>query len=241
MAGEPLTRGLVAGVRIPGAGRLRFCSTAIEDIVLGDWIAVPSFAGEEPGQVVVAPQQFMLTRLPEHLPVVIRRLSPDEVDQVVARMETARRLLDTVITVVRERRYPVFITGLRFTLSGETVIVSYRGPENSETSELAGVVEPVVSVPVHLEREAAGKNLFGALGRPPAAVTFDELLGRRLPGVGRDLAFAPEGLVRLGTPVRTDLGAGIVISVATRERRARVRLDSGEEVLVPVADLRAVG
>lgn len=239
MAGDPLTQELLVGVRIPGAGRLRFFGTAVEDIALHDWVAVPSAAGEEPGQVVVAPQQLLLTRLPERLPAVIRRLPPDEVDQVAARMERAREVLDAVIAIVRERRLPLFITGLRFVLGGEAVIVSYRGPEGTGEGELPGAIEPVVGVPVHIEYEAAGMNLFGGLGRPPAAVTFNELLRKRFPGTGRDLAFAPEGLVRLGTRVRTDHGVGSVISVATRERRARVRLDSGEEVLVPVGNLNA--
>jgi hypothetical protein len=239
MAGDPLTQEYLVGVRIPGAGRLRFRGTAIDDIALRDWVAVPSTAGEEPGQVVVAPQQFKLAKLPERLPAVLRRLAPDEVALVATRMERASEVLDAVIATVRERRLPLFITGLRFTLSGEAVIVSYRGSQGTGEGELPGVVEPVAGVPVYLEYEAAGMNLFGSLGRPPEALTFKELLRNRFPGTGQDVAFAPEGLVRLGTRVRTDHGAGSVISVATRERRARVRLDSGEEVLVPVDDLIA--
>ncbi|CCF84631.1 hypothetical protein [Nitrolancea hollandica] len=241
MAGGPLNQEFLVGVRIPGAGRLRFRGTAIEDIALRDWVAVPSPAGEEPGQVVVAPQQFKLAKLPERLPAVIRRLTPDEVELVATRVERAREVLDAVIATVRERRFPLFITGLRFTLGGEAVIVSFRGPQGAGEGELPRMVEPVAGVPVHLEHEAAGTNLFGSLGRPPAALTFNELLRDRFPGTGRDLALAPEGLVRLGTRVRTDHGAGSVISVATRERRARVRLDSGEEVLVPVDDLSVAG
>ncbi len=241
MAGEAVTEGLVAGVRIPGAGRIRFYETAVEDLALRDWVVVPSMAGEEPGQVVVTPQQLKLARLPERLPVVSRRLAPDEVDQVTARMERARGMLDAVIAIVRERRLPLFITGLRFTLGGDAVIITFRGPETTREGELSGTVGLVVGVPVHLEFEAAGMNLFGSLERPPAAMTFNDLLRDRFPGIGRDLVFAPEGLVRLGTRVRTDRGAGLVISVATRERRARVRLDSGEEVLVPVNDLTAAG
>ncbi len=241
MAGDPLNREFLVGVRIPGAGRLRFRGTTIEGIALRDWVAVPSPAGEEPGQVVVAPQQLKLAKVPERLPIVIRRLTPDEVALVTKRMDRAREVLDAVIATVRERRLPLFITGLRFTLSSEVVIVSYRGPQETGEGELPGVVEPVAGVPVHLEHEAAGTNLFGSLGRPVAALTFNELLRNRFPRTGRDLAFAPEGLVRLGARVRTDHGAGSVISVATRERRARVRLDSGEEVLVPVDDLGAAG
>ncbi len=239
MAGDPLNQEFLVGVRIPGAGRLRFRGTAIEDIALRDWVAVPSPAGEEPGQVVVAPQQFKLAKLPERLSAVIRRLTADEVALVSTRLERAREVLDAVIATVRERRLPLFITGLRFTLSGEAVIVSYRGPQGTGEGVLPGVVKPVAGVPVYLEYEAAGMNLYGSLGRPPEVLTFHELLRTRFPGTGRGLAFAPEGLVRLGTRVRTDHGAGSVISIATRERRARVRLDSGEEVLVPVDDLIA--
>lgn len=241
MAGEPVTQELVVGVRIPGCGRLRFCGTVIADIALRDWVAAPSAVGEEPGLVVVAPQQLKLARLPERLPAVTRRLAADEVAQVAVRMERARGMLDAVIAIVRERRLPLFITGLRFTLIGEAVIVSYRGPDETGEDELAVAVEPVIGLSVHFEHEAAGVNLTGSLGRPPAAMTFNELLQHRFSGTGRERAFAPEGLVRLGTRVRTDHGVGLVISVATRERRARVRLDSGDEVLVPVNDLTAAG
>lgn len=239
MAGEPVSARLVAGVRVPGVSRVRFYETHIEDIALRDWVAVPSGAGEEPGLVVIAPQQLKLASLPDRLPVITRRLSADEVQEIAARMERARGLLDSVIAVVREKEFPVFITGLRFTLSGNAAIVSYRGPEVAGGDELAGAIEPAVGVPVHLEHQAGGTDLFGGLGRAPAAITFHELLRDRFAGTGAAQSFAPEGLVRLGTRVETAEGAGMVVSIATRERRARVRLESGEEVLVLVDSLTA--
>ena len=241
MAGEPVIPGLVAGVRIPGAHRLRFYRTAIVDIALRDWVPAPSPAGEEPGLVVVAPQQLKLAGVPDHLPVITKRLAAAEVEQLAARLERVRGLLDDLIAVVRDAELPLFITGLRFTLNGEAAIVSYRGSEAAREDALIRAAEPVVGVPVQLEYEGAGPNLFGGLGRPPAGMTFHDLLRNRFSEVGGAPAFAPEGLVRLGTRVGTAQGAGMVISVATRERQARVRLDTGEEVLLPVDGLSAAG
>src|SRR5690606_21637317 len=139
---------------------------------------------------------------------------------------------------------PVFLTGLRLTLDGSTALVSYRG-EEEQTATLAGTLAGALGLPVHVEREGplepAAEHLFGGVGRLRIqADDLDAIVAARFDTPGSE-TFAPEGLPRIGRRVQTPDGPGIVLSVSPRHWQATVRLDSGTEVTVPIADLTPVG
>lgn len=230
----------VLGARTPGLGRVRFCESRLPDPALGDWVAVPGPAGEEPAQIVVTPQQVALARLSSPLPTVTRRLTEEEIDRVVDLTKRARAALDQALDAVREAGLPAFLTSLRFTLDGATALVSYRGrPE--EMAALADLLSASLHVPVHVEREGpleqAAEHLFGGVGRlRTAADNLEAIVAARFDPVGPG-TFAPEGLPRVGSRVQTPAGTGTLQSVSTRHWQATVELDSGAEVTVPVADL----
>jgi hypothetical protein len=83
---------------------------------------------------------------------------------------------------------------------------------------------------------------FGSLGRlRPSIVDLDAHIRARLgldpPG---DLPVSPE-LPRLGAIVPTAHGPGVLLSVSMRHQSATIRLDSGEEIRVPVGELKTRG
>ena len=234
----------VLGARTPGLGRLRFYEARLADPALGDWVAIPGPAGEEPAQVVVTPQQVAAERLPRPLPAVTRRLSAEEIARVAELTAQARAALDRAIDVVRAGGLPVFLTGLRFTLDGSTALVSYRGDEE-QMAVLASTLAGALGLPVHPEREGplepAAEHLFGGVGRLRIQEDdLDVIVAARFDTPGPE-AFAPEGLPRIGSRVQTPDGPGILLSVSTRHWHATVRLDTGTEVTVPIADLTPVG
>jgi len=234
----------VLGARTPGLGRVRFCEARLPDPALGDWISIPGPAGEEPAQVVVTPQQVVLERLPRPLPAVTRRLTHEEIRRVADLTEQARAALDRALDVVREAGLPVFLTGLRLTLDGATALVSYRGGEE-QAGTLTCTLAGALGLPVHAEREGplepAAEHLFGGVGRLRIQEDdLDVIVAARFDTPGPE-AFAPEGLPRIGSRVQTPDGPGILLSVSTRHWHATVRLDTGTEVTVPIADLTPVG
>lgn len=236
---------LVAGVRLPGLSRLRFCEVT-GDVPLHAWVAVAGPHGDEAALVVVAPQQIVLGQPPTPLPRIVRTLAEDEVAHVARLADRARRALDLAIEAVRGRKLPLFVSGLRFTLDGQHALVSWRGPADIDLGDLSSELSRGIDVSVHLDREGSieqiGGNLFGGVGRLRVEpVDTDALALARFSLPGGPATFAPEGLPRLGSRVLTAQGAGSVRSISTRHREASVLLDSGSEVRVPIDDLRPAG
>lgn len=228
----------VAGVRHPGRGRLRFCRAEIADADLHAWVAVLDDAGEQAGRIMVAPQQIMLGE-PPPLASITRRLSPEEIRRVAELDELARGEMDRAIELVRELHLPLFITGLRYTLDAQAALIPYRGPRQLDTALLAMMLTGQLGVPVYLEWEGEleplGANLFGGLGRlRETGPSFDELIRSRFAALSEPPAFAPEGLPRLGSRVQSPDGSGTILSISTKRREVRLRLDSGDEIVVPL-------
>jgi len=227
--------GDVVGVRFPGGSRVHFYRTAISDLTLREWVVVSANRGEEPGLVVVAPYQVAMAQLPERLTVISRRLSADEVARVEAQTAQVRESLAAAISQVG--RPLLSVTGLRLTLRGDAAVLTYHGPAGDRICGINLMLEHTLGLPVYLEQEPESPGLFGGLGRLPAALSRETILCQRFDLPDQEPVFAPEGLVRLGSSVGTERGTGVVVSIATRDRQTRVRLESGEEVLVPLADV----
>ena len=240
MAADALTRA-VLGARVLGSGRVRFCRTALEDLDIGDWIAVGETGADVPGRVVIAPRQLVYAEPPEHLAVVVRRLTTAETEQLPSLADRAREVLDRAIAATRELGLPVFLTGLHPSLDGRTATVDWRGPHEYDLGPLVEVLAGS-GANVRFEWEgplaAAGVQLFGGLGRLPVRpLDLDAVVAGRFDRTGAEHTSAPEGLPRLGSRVATPHGDGILRSISTRHREALVRLDSGDDVNVPVDTL----
>jgi hypothetical protein len=233
-------RPAVLGARLLGSGRVRFCRAAPEGTEVGAWIAVaaPERTHEAPGRVVVAPRQLVFGEPPARLALVTRRLTAAEVARLPALAEMARDMLDRAIAGARELGLPIFLTGLSPDLDGPGATVDWRGPESYDPTPLQ-VALTGSGMDVRLTGEgplaAAGDHLFGGLGRLPAApLDLKEIMRARFGRPGRARPFAPEGLPRLGSRVTTPHGGGTVRSISTRRHEALVRLDSGDDVTLPV-------
>src|SRR5690606_13410170 len=98
----------VLGARIPGLSQLQFCEARLEDPVLHAWVAITGPAGEEPGRIVVTPQQVALNQLTAPLPVVTRRLSEAEIARLPEHIERTQAAFDAAIDAVRAAELPVF-------------------------------------------------------------------------------------------------------------------------------------
>lgn len=240
MAADALTPDVI-GVRLLGSGRVRFCRTSLRDLDVGDWVALAGPTAEAPGRVVVAPRQLVYGDPPDSLPIVARRLTGGEVDGLPTLAAAARGVLDRAIAANRALGLPAFLTGMRPDLGGLSGALDWRGPGDADLSPLADALAGsgwALRLTWEGPLAAAGEHLFGGLGRlPERPLDLDALVAARFDRVGRDQTFAPEGLPRLGSRVATPRGDGVVRSISTRDRAALVRLDSGDEVSLPVEEL----
>lgn len=234
----------ICAVRLPGTSRARFADAGTLDLALGDWVAVPSHAGDEPAQVVVAPDQWLTPiEMDDAIPVV-RSLNEDELTTVAANYERAIGLIDRVADALRSLAPGLFLSGLRFNLAGDTAVALYVGDRPDDIDRIQRELTTAVGTPLLLEQERAGSSdqalHGGGTGRPGATrpQTFRELLEQRFEVLRDPEAFAPDGLPRMGSRVATPQGSGQLVAIDIRHWQATVALDGGEEVTVSVDDLR---
>src|SRR5918999_4856861 len=77
----------VVGVRFRDSGRVYYFRPDRDDLLVGDWVVVPTGRGAEAARVVLAPHQVRRAQLQGDLGSVVRRLNDDD----VRRMEAQRR------------------------------------------------------------------------------------------------------------------------------------------------------
>lgn len=73
--------GHVVGVRLRGSSQLRFFDTKDSDIRPGSWVLVLTESGQEPAQVVIAPQQMLSLGDEMSLETIVLTLTDSEIDR----------------------------------------------------------------------------------------------------------------------------------------------------------------
>ncbi|WP_448574844.1 hypothetical protein [Thermomicrobium sp.] len=207
-------------VRRIGSARLEIAT--VTEIV--PWVAVPGPLGEE--AAALSGEETALLGWEGGTPLPARPLGSDETARLAVLVAEASALAGQLAGLL-----PWRLVGLRPTLAGGLVIevttasVDERSEREAELARLLGRPIALVSV-----GEGA---LTGSTGRPAVPIDLEEAAMKRL------LAGAPArpgGFPRIGTPVRSPHGSGVVWSVRTRDRTVLVRV-GGETVRVPLADL----
>jgi hypothetical protein len=232
----------MCAVRMPGTLRARFRDPGSLAVELGDWVVIPSIAGEDAGKIVVAPDQVVLDGVDRPLPPVSRLLTRDEMADVAAGIERARSLIDRAADALRSTTDGRFLCGLRLNLAGDALIAAYIGPPLDDPVPVQAALSDATGITVFVECESAARpedaHLFGSLGRIPTATRDIETIFHEdfdLPETAP--VFAPEGIPRLDSRVRTSHGDGRMVAMDVRHWRATVELDSGERVQMPPEDL----
>jgi hypothetical protein len=233
----------ICALRLPGASQARFVDAGDIPLVLGDWVTIDTGPGEEPGQIVVAPDQWLQPVHMDDVPVVIRQLREDELDLVAANMERSIGLIDLAAGAFRQLDPASFLCGLRLTLAGDTAIALYIGNEPADPEQLRAQLAQALSLSVFLERDLPDDPdkalLGGSTGMPQRdrPETFRQLLEQRIDVLREPGTFSPQGIPRLWSPVRSPQGPGRLVAVDIRHWNATVELENGEEVTCSVDEL----
>ena len=75
------------GIRLQRSGRVFYFDPVSIDMEVGDQVVVETETGLEVGWVVIAPRQMLYNELPERLPPVLRKATPED----LARKEPLQR------------------------------------------------------------------------------------------------------------------------------------------------------
>ena len=207
-------------VRRVGSARLEIATVA--DAV--PWVAVPGPLGEE--AAAFAGDETALLGWEDETLLPARPLGADETARLAVLIADASVLAGQLAGLL-----PWRLVGLRPTLAGGLVIEVIASPVN-ELSEREAELARLLSRPIALV-SVGERALTGSTGRPALPIDLEEAAVKRL------LAGAPArpgGFPRIGSPVSSPHGSGVVWSVRTRDRT--VLLQVGDEtVRVPLAEL----
>ena len=163
----------VVGVRFRDSGRIYYFRPDRDDLVVGQWVVVPTGRGEEAARVVLAPHQVGSAQIRGDLGGVIRRLDDDD----VRRMEAQRRLgplaIKTFGEIARARQLGIKPIAADFSFDGSSVILNFSVPDRERTPEpevlqnLARAAASALGCRVELRQVGPRDEarLLGGLGR----------------------------------------------------------------------------
>ena len=226
----------VVGALVPGDGRLHFCLTDLEGVQAEDWVVLSGAYGEEPAQIVFNAEEVEFPDLPAELPLIRRRLIQAEFASLSDSVERAQALTSPLRAIVAQVDPGVVVVGVRFTLAAKTLICRCSSG-GAAADTLARTLSEQLSVPVEIEWGSGSSALYGSVGRLRSiALDLDVTIRARL-GLEESELPAPPNLPHLGTVIETAQGLGVLLSISMRHQSATIRLDSGEETVLPLNDL----
>ena len=163
----------VVGVRFRDSGRIYYFRPDREDLVVGDWVVVPTARGQEAARVVLAPHQIRKLQLQGDLGSVIRRLDADDVRRMEAQRRNGPRAIKTFGEIARARHLGIKTIAAEYGFDGSTVTLNFSVPDRERTPEpgmlrdLAREVASTLGCRVELRQVGPRDEarLLGGLGR----------------------------------------------------------------------------
>ena len=163
----------VVGVRFRDSGRIYYFRPDRDDLLVGDWVVVPTGRGEEAARVVLAPHQVRRAQLQGDLGGILRRLTDDDVRRMEAQRRKGPEAIKTFRDITRARRLGIKPIAADYGFDGSTVTVNYsvhdreRAPEPSALRELTREAASALGCRVELRQVGPRDEarLLGGLGR----------------------------------------------------------------------------
>ena len=163
----------VVGVRFRDSGRIYYFRPDQDDLLVGQWIVVPTSRGEEAARVVLAPHQVRRAQLKGELGSVIRRLDDDDVGRMAARRRIGPEAIKTFGEIARARRLGIKPIAADYGFDGSTVTLNFsvpdreRAPEPGVLRDLAREAASALGCGVELRQVGPRDEarLLGGLGR----------------------------------------------------------------------------
>lgn len=163
----------VVGVRFRDSGRIYYFRPDRDDLMVGDWVMVPTGRGNEAARVVLAPHQIRRAQLQGDLGSVVRRLNDDDVRLMEAQRRRGPEAIKTFGEIARARRIGIKTIAADYGFDGSTVAVSFsvpdreRAPEPGVLRDLAREAASALGCRVELRQVGPRDEarLLGGLGR----------------------------------------------------------------------------
>ena len=125
----------VVGVRFRDSGRIYYFRPDRNDLLVGEWVVVPTGRGEEAARVVLAPHQIRKAQIQGELSSVLRRLTDDDVRRMEAHRRRGPEALKAFREIARARRLGLKPIAADFGFDGTTVTLNFSVPDRERAPE----------------------------------------------------------------------------------------------------------
>lgn len=263
----------VAGVRFRDSGKTYYVSAGNHDLQAGQAVIVDTSRGREIGQVVIAPQQIIASRLEGDVKPIVRVARPEDLATAEAMRERQGEALRVFAQKIRDHRLPMKPISAEYNFDGSRLTLNFGASSRVDFRELVRDLAGHFHCRIELRQvgprdEARLLGGLGRCGRPlccstwlPQFADVSMTMARtqdlsnnpnKVSGVCGKLlcclsyendqyAAARATLPRLGQEVETERGRGYVHALQILKELAVIRLESGDDVALPIGEFTLIG
>lgn len=161
----------VVGVRFKRAGRIYYFNPGDIKLEVNDYAVVQTTRGLELGQVVISPQQILVSELTGPLASVVRKAEPEDIEHANTLDEKENAALVECGRLVAEMNLPMKLLSAEYNLDGSRLTLFFSAPERIDFRELVRELANRLKVRVELRQvgprdKAKLVGGFGRCGRP---------------------------------------------------------------------------
>jgi len=167
----------VVGVRFQRAGRVYYFDPAGTDLDVNDYVVVETERGSSLGRVVIAPKQVIASELTEPLKPVLRKATPEDLQQREAVQKKEEEALSRCKELVNKFDLPMKLLAAEGNLDGSHFTVLFSAEGRIDFRRLVRELALVLNARVELHQVGPRDEakLIGGVGRcgcPLCCITF---------------------------------------------------------------------
>jgi len=157
----------VVGVRFQRAGRVYYFDPRGIEVEVKDHVVVETARGHVMGRVVIAPKQIMASELTDPLKPLVRKVTPEDMEQLGEARQKEREALVKCAELARELNLPIKLRGAESNLNSNHVTVFFCAEGRVDFRQLVRELAVVLKVRVELHQVGPRDEtkLLGGVGR----------------------------------------------------------------------------
>lgn len=167
----------IVGIRFKKAGRVYYYDPAGIEIKINDQVIVTTPRGQKIGQVIIAPEQVLISELTEPLKTVVRLATPEDMKRAAEFEAKEPEVLAEAAKMVAKLNLPMKLIMAEHNLEGTQMTIYFKAEERVDFRELVKELNSHFKIRVELRQvgprdEAKLIGGYGRCGRSLCCATF---------------------------------------------------------------------
>lgn len=172
-----MTSNSIVGIRFQQAGKIHYYDPEGIELAAGDLVTVQTKYGLKVGRVTIAPKQVISNEITEPLPSVLRKATPEDIEQSKDAAKREQEAYSLCKELVTKHALDMKVIGAESNLTGDQFIVYFTAPAKVDFRKLARELASRLRAKIEIRqvgpRDAA--KIIGGMGRcgaPLCCATF---------------------------------------------------------------------